>query len=411
MTTTEDFFLTRKPPAVYKHGVLRRYAHVYGGKAGLTTGRVTFLDGYAGEGKYGDNQAPGSPLIFLEAAAALASTRQVTCIFVEESRQRYKKLLKVVQEHAHPDTKVICRHGSIDDHLDEALVEAEGSALLAFLDPFGAAVGFHRVRRILARPEYPPTEVLLHWSLGSVRREGGVSRKVVLDNTYTRTAFPKLDGFLNGGWWRTRFDGIPKDQVHAVSEGIAIDYAEMMTDHTGFTYFHAPVRDQPDHKPKYNLMLFTASEEGVWEFADACSYAWVEWNEAVARENREKTAVKAAKDQLKAAKKGIQLDLFAAPPEEAPKPPGFDRAMYELTHEDSWISVISNNITSLLAIRPAVRLIDHTAEVYGPTIGMARTKHVRAAVKRLYREGALDDNGVDDKGRDEFHKRPVKRLA
>jgi hypothetical protein len=54
-------------------------------------------------------------------------------------------------------------------------------------------------------------------------------------------------------------------------------------------------------------MLFTASEEDIWEFADACSYANVDWNEAIANGNEEKRARAAAKAKLEADLMAISL--------------------------------------------------------------------------------------------------------
>lgn len=417
MSSTEKFFHVRKPPAVYKHGVLKRYAHVFGGKAGLGSRSVTFLDGYAGEGQYGDDEAdddgrePGSPLIFMEAARALAPTRHVRCIFVEEDSDRFAKLEAVVARHAHPETDVHCLHGSIDDHLETVLQLAHGTALLAFLDPFGAAIGFERVQRVLLRPGRPPTEVLLHWSLGSVRREGGISRKVL--RGYNRKTFNKLDNFLGGGWWRHYFNGITDDEVHQVAEHIAHLYADRMTSGSRFESFHAPVRDQPDHKPKYNLMLFTGSTEGVWEFADACSYAWVDWNQAVAHGNDERRARAAAAAKLKrdAEREGSLFAFLEEAETEEDQPVGFDRALYELQHEDAWVSEIALNIEGLLHRKRTVRLIEHTHAVYGATIGMARSRYVKLAVKHLHGRGWIDDDGKDHKGRPDFHKREITRSS
>jgi len=54
MSASDEFFAQRRAAAAFKHGILERYPVVFAGKAGsITSGRVVFLDGYAGPGRYG----------------------------------------------------------------------------------------------------------------------------------------------------------------------------------------------------------------------------------------------------------------------------------------------------------------------------------------------------------------------
>lgn len=68
MPSSSDFFGQRNAQAVLKHGILTRYAYYFAGRAGSATqGRVAFIDGYAGEGRYEDGN-PGSPLLLASQA-------------------------------------------------------------------------------------------------------------------------------------------------------------------------------------------------------------------------------------------------------------------------------------------------------------------------------------------------------
>jgi hypothetical protein len=44
----------------------------------------------------------------------------------------------------------------------------------------------------------------------------------------------------------------------------------------------------------------------------------------------------------------------------------------------------------------SLRLVDDVVRTYGEMLGSARAKHVRAAVKQLYKAGRISDNGVGD---------------
>ena len=70
--------------AVLKHGLLVRYAYYFAGRAGAAArGRVAFVDGYAGEGRY-DDGSPGSPLLLAsQAERATLLGRDIKLAFVE----------------------------------------------------------------------------------------------------------------------------------------------------------------------------------------------------------------------------------------------------------------------------------------------------------------------------------------
>ena len=93
MAASTGFFEQRNAQAVLKHGLLTRYAYYFGGRAGSATrGRVAFIDGYAGEGRYEDGN-PGSPLLLAtQAQRAELFGRDVKLAFVEQDVQRRNRL-------------------------------------------------------------------------------------------------------------------------------------------------------------------------------------------------------------------------------------------------------------------------------------------------------------------------------
>lgn len=64
------FFVSKKAAAVLKHALLDKYVVPFASKTGkhAPDGRVVYLDGYAGPGRY-DDGTPGSPALILESAA------------------------------------------------------------------------------------------------------------------------------------------------------------------------------------------------------------------------------------------------------------------------------------------------------------------------------------------------------
>lgn len=190
MPSSKDFFAQRRAAAAFKHGILARYPAVFAGKAGsVTAGRVTFLDGYAGPGSY-DDGSPGSPLLFVRAAQLMKNARAVTAIFVEQDRQHYKRLCDVLAQALPSGTGYRTVEGDLGMQLPGLLPATAGSALFAFLDPFGTALGRDQLRTdLLGRAGRALTEVLLHFQC----EHGRPHRRVAAQGQPRRTDADETD--------------------------------------------------------------------------------------------------------------------------------------------------------------------------------------------------------------------------
>ncbi len=195
MPSNDEFFASRRAAAAFKHGLLRRYPVVFAGKAGsITSGRVVFLDGYAGAGRYEDG-SPGSPLLFVQAARSLAQLRRtVTAVFVEQHPDRCAQLREALAEVDAAEVDYHTVEGDLGLQLPGLLSAAAGSALFAFLDPFGTALDRQQLRSdLLDRSGRAPTEVLLHFSISTVAPGSGAcyGRQAGTSGSWTsRTARP-----------------------------------------------------------------------------------------------------------------------------------------------------------------------------------------------------------------------------
>jgi three-Cys-motif partner protein len=258
MPSNDDFFSTRKAAAVFKHGILKRYPVVFASKTGrdVKEHRVVFLDGYAGRGEY-EGGEPGSPLLLSRCAEYVEKNRNVLGVFVEQDDDNFANLERVLRALGGPAKRKLL-HGSLDEKLPEALALAEGSALFAFLDPFGPALDFATIRsRLLSRPNWPRTEVLLHFSVSSVARMGGAVRAARANqidlSPADRKTEARLNRFLGGAWWQDQLINVDQADERRATE-IALDIAEryrqMLVAGTRFTSVSIPVRPRPDLLPK-----------------------------------------------------------------------------------------------------------------------------------------------------------------
>lgn len=389
MPRNEDFFREKRAAAVFKHGILRRYAVVFASKAGSATpgGRVVFLDGYAGPGKYDDGSS-GSPLLFASSARSVERYRQVHGFFVERNGDYFANLRQALAEFGDP--RLTPLHGELDEHLAHVLAEAAGAALFAFLDPFGPALAHERLVSELLGKRRWPTEVLLHFSLSTVARTGGLVRaanRQGRDATHSEAlVIARVDRFLGGTWWRQTFAEI-RDQddlttATAVAQHVAARFCRTVERTTGFRSVSMPIKLRPDHSPIYLLVLFTRHPEGMWQFANALGRGGLDWQVAWRGEEEART-------RLLEEATG-QTGLFPVPEYQ------INPERYEDAHKEVWISGIKHNIAGLLGRGGRVRLDEHTVDVYGEHLGAAWVKHVRAAVKRLHAERLIDCTGVGE---------------
>lgn len=365
----DPFFVSKQAAAVLKHGILSRYLVPFVAKVGSTSPghRVALLDGYAGPGRYEDG-TPGSPALLAETARRVSSYRTVECHFVEQRPESFQSLQKFLA-HEGAGLHATPYRGRVEEHLTTIISRTRDVPLLAYLDPFGFGVPFQDVVRLLRRypgKYQPATEVLLNFTANGIRRAGGLL-------TTGRRLSPSDEKTLQrgdaacGSWWR---EVVMRHEVleHAVEE-VARTYLAEVGRATGTFGFPVPVRKREHHKPVYYLLFFTRHRDGLWFFNDAVSKAAQEWRESLAPPPWEPDP-----DML--------FDIQTKP----------SFAEQEAARERRWIQQLERNIESLLDRGPFV-VGEKIVEVYGETLGEARDKHVKRAIKNLYAAGRTSSNG------------------
>src|SRR5690606_37995979 len=131
-------------------------------------------------------------------------------------------------------------------------------------------------------------------------------------------------------------------------------------------WFRVPVRDTPNSPVAYELLLVSRyTKEAHWVFHESVSKAHEDWRKFNAE---------------KAKHAGGQQTL------------GLDEV-----DEDQWIVEIKRSITELLKDGPFL-IRDKWDRAFGRTFGLARTTHMRTAIKQLFKEGVTTCDGVKHKG-------------
>ena len=385
MSSQSDFFGERSSQAVLKHGVLTRYAHYFAGRAGRATGgRVAFIDGYAGAGRY-DDGSPGSPILLAsEAIQAKSFGRDVRLAFVEPDH-RYRQGLQqsLVDAGIQPDSLLST---PFDEALDSLLNRYVDHALLIFIDPFGLAIKRTKLLEVIERSSRrQPIDVLYHFSLSTIARMG----KAGITNTDNSVHNARLiDEALGAIDWREEFTGAdgPGEATRAAMSVAGLFSASVAAE-SGAASTSIPVRQRPDYLPQYQLILFSKDPQAHWDFADQASMAYVDWLYHC------DTIDYQANLRARQAR-GIQT-LF-----EEPAP---DRSNVEELLKSEAVGYLATHVADVIQRYLSIRLIDHIEDVYGEMLGRARVRHLRKAIRSLHREGLIDDNGVGD-----FHRRDIR---
>lgn len=356
-------------PSVFKHELLRLYLPKFGGKTGSRGRGVVYLDGYAGRGRYEDGSPGSAERILKIAEDQRRAGINYRLFFHEKDPKSYDVLKPVVDEYAARGVQAKASPENVSRGMDEVISVARDTPLFLFLDPCGLGLPFDRLTGTLTGPrvsQWPPTEVLLNFSLEAVRRIGG---HVVAEAPNEKT-MARLDVALGGTWWRDiiRNNGVTDD---AVSQ-IVHEFVDRFSEATNMHVYFIPVRRAPHHKPVYYLVFGTRSMLGIWYFADAAARATEKWWETLdARESAREEAA------------GI-VPLFDIP---NPMRPDIKEVETEAR------PVIAENIAELADRYGKFKVGDRPAEVFGDYLGRVRETVVRTAIKDLHAAGRTPSDG------------------
>lgn len=349
-----DFWESPQGAAIYKHAVLREYAPTYASKVGKYSpnNRVEIIDGYAGPGQYA-NGDPGSPMVFLQMAQLLAKNRRIHCTFIEEDPTLFARLKANLAQAGIADGTATLLPGTMSQHLDAVLHLATGVPVFAFIDPFGLGLPFDElVGKLMGRDGgRSTTEVLVNFIRPAVFRLVGYLQPHTENITQLRSARSKVadvNRSLGGTWWQPLARSLQGDELLiAIREG----YVQRLLAAAGSRWrvLQVSVADRKDFKPVYDLLFFSRHLQGPWFFNDALSHA------------RSVFEMSTDPNSL------MRLELF--------------------TPEGEWESEIATNLRRLVEQKGNVSVLDDMVEVYGSVLGVARSKHVKAAASRLVEQG------------------------
>ena len=365
----DQYWERQRLPSVFKHDLIRRYLPIFAGKTGSRAKGLVYLDGYAGRGRYEDGSPASAELILRIAEDQGQRGIGYRLFFYEPDRDSYNVLNGVVGEYVGRGVRARAERSDVIGGLDEVVASASGLPLFLFLDPCGVGVPFPVLAQTLTGPRsaaWPPTEVLLNFSLEAVRRIGGH----VTSTTPNERTMARLDDALGGSWWRDHVrNGVTDQAVTEIVGGFKTRLGKAADMHI----FAIPVRRAPTQKPVYYLVFGTRSPLGLWHLADSMARATDTWWAGVsAREEAKMAAL--GQDSL-FGEESFRLGPTLAGIEAEAQP------------------VIAENIARLVEQHGSCRVGQYPAEVFGVYLGRVREKVVRAAIKELNDSGRTPSDG------------------
>ncbi len=379
MAGSDGFFGTRNPQAVLKHGILTRYAYYFAGRAGHATGgRVAFIDGYAGEGRY-DDGSEGSPLLLAtQAERAELIRRDSKLAFVESDESRRARLESTLEEAAVAPDLVMDQ--PFESVVDDLLHRYDDRAILIFVDPFGLGITFDTLERLLAMSSSRrPIDVLYHFSLLSVARMG----RAAIGQDPSSPNAAQLDAALGPVDWRAMLADVGPETGASTQAAVRVgrQFSEAVKERTGVPSLGIPVRQRPDHQPKYLLTLFTKDPLGraLWDFADVAGKAHVDWLPHCSPPDYEAN--------VEALRRSGVMSLFGADP-----PP--EHSEIERDAKNAATRYLEPHLADVIDQRGSFVPVEDIEATYGDLLGRARETHLRSALKVLVEAGRVDGNAT-----------------
>jgi three-Cys-motif partner protein len=382
-----EFHKRKKAAAVLKHAILNRYVTPFASKTGSRSerGRVAFIDGYAGPGRYED-ESEGSGAMLLRKAkelAAMNSPRQLECHFVEADKRTAARLEQVAAGGGEGVTYTVTKD-NISNQLPVLLQAAKGIPLFVYLDPCGLPIPFDEVAAIFDRPSglgEPATEALINITAGLRRFAGMLTSDKDLD---LEKDLKPLDTALGGDWWRSawlehcpvRIKDATEEQQRAAEFAVVTGYAQRLSEKAGGAgTWIIDVKPRVDLKPVYYLLFVTRHPHGLLLFGESASLGLKEWRRYFAEQEADDTLFGEAAD-WEASWKAEEKKL-----------------------DTMWVDTIADRLTAELVKGKAFRIAERVDELLGEELaGVVRTLHLRAAINKVRKAGltGTDPKGVDD---------------
>lgn len=256
-----------------KHEILRNYLAGWFPILANTSGRIVYIDGFAGPGIY-EGGEDGSPVIALKTACEHVLRdrfKEVVFVFIENRKDRADKLNEILGKlpNIPKNFSYEVISGDFETVISPLLdgIEKDGKNLaptFAFIDPFGyTGFSMSLLRRILS---YPKCEVFITFMSGFIKRFLDESKEEALDELFGTPEWRKIRSVE--GYRDDALLELYKTQVKAVCDAKYVKSFEMIGE-KGATIYHLIFCT--NHVKGLEVMktaMWKVDERGQYKFSD-----------------------------------------------------------------------------------------------------------------------------------------------
>lgn len=238
-----------EPHTVAKHRILEEYLKAWFPILGRHNERILYLDGFAGPGKYSNNE-DGSPIIAIKTALHHPNLKNIKIffMFIEKDKDRLASLKSTILEKFPnlPTNFTIKTFGSSFQEILMPITEQIKSLIPAFvfIDPFGYSDFPMKIIHDILK--YRRSEILITFMTGFLKR--------FIEIPEYKVIFDKLFG--DSGW--EKFNTIGKEE----KENFLINYYVSKIKEKAKYVRHFEMRDESD-RIIYHLVFGTNNLRGL----------------------------------------------------------------------------------------------------------------------------------------------------
>jgi len=194
-----------KPHTKAKHEILRRYLEAWFPILSKWSGRIIYLDGFAGPGIYSGGE-DGSPVIALQVAVdhvLRLHFKEIVFFFIEKDQKRAKMLQDVLKKkfpNLPKNIRYSVKGAEFAPTLEQMLNELEKNEFnlaptFAFLDPFGfSGLPMKLIGRMM---KYKKCEVLITFMVGFIKRFLDEKRESALNDLFETNEWKKAHDIVD----------------------------------------------------------------------------------------------------------------------------------------------------------------------------------------------------------------------
>jgi three-Cys-motif partner protein len=269
-----------KPHTQAKHEILRRYLGAWFPILSKTSGRIIYLDGFAGPGIYEGGEY-GSPVIALQTAVdhmLRSYFKEIFFFFIERDQKRARVLAKVLKERF-PDLPKNMKYRvegaefapTFEQVLDE--LEKHGADLaptFAFLDPFGfSGLPMELIGRML---KCNKCEVLITFMAGSVRRFLDELREPALKELFATEEWKKARNISDSDEKLRFLVSLYESQLKKLGGAKYIRSFGMIGEHNQIIYYLVFATKHLKGLEVMKEAMWKADRTGLYRFSDVTGF-------------------------------------------------------------------------------------------------------------------------------------------